>query len=249
MDASRRNRGVRAGGFTLVELLVVIGIIALLIGMLLPALRRARQQANLVACASNLRQIGIYFQMYANNNRGVIYPVGPLVNGVYTTLGTEVPPWYRWPMFVFDHLPAGPLPPNDTVNDYPLGNETAKYTPPIMLCPSDQTPAFSHSYILNQHLENDPLTLLKYSGKPLNGQSSSDVVVMGEKRSDQDDYYMENNDFNQKVDLYRHGIVNGSNYLFKDGSVRNVPPRDAFNGLDPWDPIPVTYQAPQPNGT
>jgi prepilin-type N-terminal cleavage/methylation domain-containing protein/prepilin-type processing-associated H-X9-DG protein len=73
MQYSRYRRAVRPAGrqgFTLVELLVVVGIIALLISILMPVLNTARERAQRIVCANQLKQLGAAVHMYANENKG-----------------------------------------------------------------------------------------------------------------------------------------------------------------------------------
>lgn len=232
----------RKAAFSLVELLVVIGLIAILIGLLLPALSQAREQAKQMQCMSNLRQIGAELTIYANNNKGWLVPVGPWLPlaGEYESLGSNKPPWERWPMSVFKF---GPLP------DPPV-QDAAVYTPKIMLCPSDTEPTEAHSYLLNKHLAKDLTGVTKAGSRIANGRTTQDVVLMGEKVTTSQDYYMEKlpgpfspTEFFTVVERYRHGARRGSNYLYLDMHVDIRPPTQLDAGaIDPWD---VPEEAPK----
>ena len=98
-------RDSKTRGFTLVELLVVIGIIALLISILLPALSKAQEQARTIKCMSNLRQIGMGIAGYAAEYKGTL-PASYIYAG-FTLNGTDEEPttplygYIHWSSYLF----------------------------------------------------------------------------------------------------------------------------------------------------
>src|SRR5215831_16758855 len=89
----RRYSGKRLPAFTLIELLVVIAVIAILAGLLLPAISRAKLKAKRTACLSNLRQIGAAFTMYLTGHEDRF----PDRRDLKSSLPGGYRPWTTWP--------------------------------------------------------------------------------------------------------------------------------------------------------
>jgi prepilin-type N-terminal cleavage/methylation domain-containing protein/prepilin-type processing-associated H-X9-DG protein len=115
-DGSIRGRGCRAtgrrAGFTLVELLVVIGIIALLISILLPALSAAQRSGRSIKCSSALRQIGTAFNMYAIEFKGYWPPAVHAKSSTLYPINDEI----RWPDLLAKYVSGAQIEKADDIN-------------------------------------------------------------------------------------------------------------------------------------
>ena len=149
----RRSPHVRPA-FTLVELLVVVGIIALLIGVLLPTLARAREKAAQTKCLSNLRQVGMAMVMYCNENRGYFTSTAISSNQYAEDFIYWQQPAQYWNGAVWSPASNPRTLDNGALVKYTGG----KFSAPVWTCPGDNVdahlshgsfPAYPYSYTMN----------------------------------------------------------------------------------------------------
>lgn len=207
-------------GFTLIELLVVIAIIAILAGMLLPALSRAKEAGKRAACLNNVRQLSLAVALYANDHQDA-FPSRDLVNG--------------WPGQLRSILPNDQvmLCPNDRDTIQNHGGEHAHEHGEV-----------HRSYLMNSFSDFFVNTLPAEDWKRyVNGSlgsaikvssilQPSETVTFGEKKSVSEEFYLNlfkpNGGYLEDMEESRHPLnalknqTGAANFTFADGSVRAI---------------------------
>ena len=241
MEMEGRRRSLRA--FTLIELLVVIAIIAILAGMLLPSLSRAKEAARRISCVNQLRQMGIASTLYNSDFSGN-FPERSISN--------------RWPNRYFAYHKSLKLQicPSDTGPDnrsLPLPNTAVTNGVVAANAAADDAP---RSYIINGWNDYFSVSLPAFSmdlivNKTINEASitePSDTVVLGEKLYTTTHYFMDflEGTLGNDVEILNQSMHNstlksgqqdkagGSNYSFADGSSRYLKYGKSLSPINLW---------------
>ena len=212
-----RNRS----GFTLVELLIVVAIIAVLGAILLPVYASAKSSGRRAKCQSNLRQIGQAFQLYQADYSDCY----PNTGDPYLWMGRR----WRWPLKRYVIL-AAQKDPNDPSNPYKSIGQTMS----VLKCPEDETPksvwddtsyAYAACFYHNPN-DVDSMTIQQLwdpssPGPPCVTQSSSGVLQPSRKAIITEwlaNHSFERNEQGKKFGWWEYG--GARNYLFADGHVQ-----------------------------
>jgi prepilin-type processing-associated H-X9-DG protein len=168
-------RRKRAGAFSLVELLIVIALLGMLVGLLVPAVQKAREAANRNTCQNNLRQIAAALHNY-HDDQGA-FPAGYVASGPYVDGATDTSPGWGWGAKILPFLEQGGV-----YHELNLGlpieaPENAKAVKSILNvyhCPSDVWP--QDPFVINDGLGNPLTTVAPSSYAGCVGNDTSGVT-------------------------------------------------------------------------